>query len=215
MNLIAEVDSRIFDKATQKGKSTLIVSSSSPEISYLLSEVEKHYGRRLSTSSDFEALSVVIEHEIGDTLSASTLKRLWGYVTLNPAPRVSTLDILSRFLGTKDFWSFCEQLRANGECDSTFFTAKCIRSADLNKGDTVTIGWHPNRQVQLRYDGENLFTVVEQRNSKLEVCDQFESTSFLLGYPLCISRIFRGKTVTPSYVAGVKDGLTVLELLKK
>ena len=52
-----------------------------PELNYLLAEVEKRYGRRLSTSADFEALSVVVEHESGELISASTLKRLWGYVT--------------------------------------------------------------------------------------------------------------------------------------
>ncbi len=57
-----------------------------PELNYLLAEVEKRYGRRLSTSADFEALSVVVEHESGELISASTLKRLWGYVTLKPTP---------------------------------------------------------------------------------------------------------------------------------
>ncbi len=52
-----------------------------PEIALLLEEVEKKYGRKVSTSTDFESLSVVIEHEIGEYLSSSTLKRLWGYVT--------------------------------------------------------------------------------------------------------------------------------------
>ena len=36
-----------------------------PELNYLLSQVEKQYGRRVATSTDFEALSVFIEHETG------------------------------------------------------------------------------------------------------------------------------------------------------
>ena len=67
-----------------------------PEISLLLLEVERKYGRKVSTSTDFESLSVVIEHEIGEYLSSSTLKRLWGYVSLRPTPRISTLDVLCR-----------------------------------------------------------------------------------------------------------------------
>ena len=70
-----------------------------PELAYLLEEVEKKYGRRIATTTDFEALSVVIEHQVGEMLSSSTLKRLWGYVSLSPTPRVATLDILSRFVG--------------------------------------------------------------------------------------------------------------------
>ena len=70
-----------------------------PEISYLLSEVESRYGRRIETSTDFESLSIVIEHTIGEMISASTLKRLWGYVSLNPTPRIATLNVLARFAG--------------------------------------------------------------------------------------------------------------------
>ena len=36
-----------------------------PELVYLLTEVEKKYGRRIATTTDFESLSVVIEHTIG------------------------------------------------------------------------------------------------------------------------------------------------------
>ena len=67
-----------------------------PELAHLLELVVQRYGRSVNTSTDFESLSVVIEHETGDYLSASTLKRLWGYVSLHPAPRFSTLDVLAR-----------------------------------------------------------------------------------------------------------------------
>ena len=82
-----------------------------PELAYLLDEVEKKYGRRIATTTDFESLSVVIEHQTGELVSSSTLKRLWGYVSLNPTPRISTLDILSRFVGSRDFKMFCEELK--------------------------------------------------------------------------------------------------------
>lgn len=36
-----------------------------PELNYLLKEVEKHYGRPLKTSANFEALSIVIERDLG------------------------------------------------------------------------------------------------------------------------------------------------------
>ena len=70
-----------------------------PEIAFLLKEVERKYGREVHTSTDFESLSVVIEREINEYISSATLKRLWGYVSLKPAPRVATLDVLCRFIG--------------------------------------------------------------------------------------------------------------------
>ena len=77
-----------------------------PELNYLLTQVEKHYGRRVATATDFEALSVFIEHETGELLSASTLKRLWGYVSSRPSPRKDTLDILCRFIGILPAWDW-------------------------------------------------------------------------------------------------------------
>ena len=75
-----------------------VIQKDMPELAYLLEEVEKKYGRRIATTTDFEALSVVIEHQAGEMLYSSTLKRLRGYVSLSPTPRVATLDILSRFV---------------------------------------------------------------------------------------------------------------------
>ena len=109
------------------------------EVSYLLSEVEARYGRRISTSADFESLSVVIEHSIGDLISSSTLKRLWGYVTLNPTPRIATLDVLARYVGCKNFRSFCESLKDSKAFVSDFFNADYLSVDDLKSGDFVNV----------------------------------------------------------------------------
>ena len=182
-----------------------------PEIALLLEEVERKYGRKVNTSTDFESLSVVIEHEIGEYLSSSTLKRLWGYVTLKPTPRISTLDVLSRYIGHQSFAAYREALKSSGAVESSFFSTPCVSSSDLNAGDTITIGWPPNRLVTLRYEGEDTYTVVKIANSKLQVGDRFRATQFLLGYPLYIDRIHRSDGTTPSYVAGKNGGLNRVE----
>lgn len=188
------------------------MSKQIPELNYLLSEVEKRYGRRLTTATDFEALSVVIEHEINEMLSASTLKRLWGYVSSNPVPRISTLDILCRYIGKRDFLTFCENIKKSPEFESSFFTAKFVSSSYLQEGCTVEIGWNPNRVVRLQYLGGSKFKVLSSLNSQLKADDEFEVSSFILGYPLYISRIFRDGEYTPSYIAGSNDGLTILSV---
>ena len=183
-----------------------------PELAYLLEEVEKKYGRRIATTTDFESLSVVIEHQIGELLSSSTLKRLWGYVSLNPTPRVATLDILSRFVGHKNFKAFCESLRDSKAFVSTFFTARYQTVAELTPGVTVTIGWVPNRLVRLTYQGDFQFEVVSSDNSQLLPGDRFELSEIIVGYPLYISRILRDGEYTPSYVAGQQGGINLLKV---
>lgn len=45
------------------------------------------------------------------SISLSTLKRLWGYVPYTSRPRLTTLNILSRYVGYRDFSAFCEALQ--------------------------------------------------------------------------------------------------------
>lgn len=182
-----------------------------PELNFLLKSVEKVYGRRVATTTDFESLSVVIEHEIGELLSASTLKRLWGYVGDRRTPRGDTLDILSRYCGKKDFKDFCSCLAEENGVDSQFFTERYIRTADLLSGDSLTLGWVPDRLVRVLYLGKGRFRVISSANSKLKAGDEFEADGFLLNFPLYITAIYREGQVLPSYVAGRVHGLSVLE----
>ena len=183
-----------------------------PELAYLLTEVEKKYGRRIATTTDFESLSVVIEHQIGELISSSTLKRLWGYVSLNPTPRVATLDVLSRFVGHRDFKAFCNHLKESQVYASNFFTSRCQTVAELKPDTTVHIGWAPNRLVKMRYLGNYQFEVMSSENSQLMTGDRFELSEIIVGYPLYISRILRNGAYTPSYVAGQIDGINLLKV---
>ena len=183
-----------------------------PELAYLLTEVEKKYGRRIATTTDFESLSVVIEHTIGELISSSTLKRLWGYVSLNPTPRIATLDVLARFIGYKDFKGFCEGLKESQAFTSTFFSSKCQTVAELSEGAKVTLGWAPNRLVILNYLGSFEFEVIRSENSQLKPGDRFELSEIIIGYPLYISRILRDGKYTPSYVAGQINGINLLKV---
>lgn len=184
-----------------------------PEVNYLLSKVEKKYGRRVATTTDYESLSVAIEIETNDLLSASTLKRIWGYVSEKPTPRLSTLDILSRYIGDKDFRQFCENLKTSDAFESTFFSAKCLTVSDLEIGKKVTIGWNPDRLVTLTYLGNSEFEVIKSVNSKLKVGDKFQSTDFVLGSPLYIARILRDGAYTSPFIAGKNEGLNRVEVL--
>lgn len=188
------------------------IDKNMPELAYLLTEVEKKYGRRIATTTDFESLSVVIEHQIGELISSSTLKRLWGYVSLNPTPRVATLDVLSRFVGHRDFKAFCNHLKESQVYASNFFTSRCQTVAELKPDTTVHIGWAPNRLVKMRYLGNYQFEVMSSENSQLMTGDRFELSEIIVGYPLYIPRILRNGAYTPSYVAGQIDGINLLKV---
>ena len=186
-----------------------------PELQYLLELVEKQYGRKLSTTTDFESLSVIIEKTTGELLSSSTLKRLYGYVSLNTVPRKTTLDILSRFIGNRDYETFRISLSNDPQFSSRFFSAKTVTTSELKAGDRLRIGWPANRIVTLNYLGDDFFEVETSVNASLVKGDRFRQVSFMKGYPLYLSRILRDGDYTPAYVAGMNSGLNLIEIVKE
>lgn len=185
-----------------------------PEMNYLMSLVEKKFRKGVRTSTDFYLLAQEIESETRENVSASTLKRMWGYVNMTPVPRQTTLDVLAKYIGKKDYRTFCEDLKNSEAFHSRFFTADFINSCDLKPATCVEIGWDPNRKVTLKYLGDSQFEVESACNSKLLPGDRFEATSFIKGYPLYISRILRNGEYTPPYLAGQHGGLNHLKTLE-
>ena len=117
------------------------------ERSFLRQDVERKFGRRLATTADFVRLS----DEMDDSVSPSTLKRLWGYVGMQVEPRVSTLDALARYAGYRDFRAYREDLNASRWASSGYFNAERLDAESLQVGDVFQIGWRPDRIVTLRF----------------------------------------------------------------
>lgn len=183
-----------------------------PELSLLLESVEKKWKKRISTPKDFELLSEEISSKSSEGISASTLKRIWGYDAYKSSPSIRMLDILAKYSGADSFRSFCNALKKNPAFVSGFLTATgFIESSELEKGDRIQIGWKPNRLVELEYLGINSYKVISNSNSKLREGDEFELSAFIQGFPLYISHILRNGEQTSMYAAGIKDGLTLVQ----
>lgn len=191
----------------------VMIDKQAPELRTLLRKVEEEFGKKVATSADFESLSTAIWEHTRERVSSSTLKRLWGYVSLSPVPRTGTLDILANYLGHKTFQDFCKAIALHDENASDFFSSTYLSVASLQTGAKVQIGWAPNRLVTLEYLGNFLFEVEESLNSKLLAGDRFELTNIMIGYPLFIQRILRDGEYTPSYVAGKTTGIDCFKVL--
>lgn len=183
-----------------------------PEIVELLAQVEKHFGKAINTPSDYYELSMAL-HGLKRSVSVATLKRLWGYVSDVHQPRQATLDALACYVGQNSFEQFCKWLKEGTSYNSSFYLTKQLSISDLNAGETIEIGWAPNRVLKLVYQGNALFKVEESQNSKLQEGDLFETGGFVMGQPLIVPYIQRDKERTAAYIAGKHGGLTLLKRL--
>lgn len=177
------------------------------ELTFLRQAVERKFGSVPATTAGFVRLS----EEMNDSVSASTLKRLWRYVGMNVEPRRGTLDALAEYVGFRDYKAFCEDLQSTQLASSGYFNSARIDSSSLLKGDIISIGWRPDRTVTLCYLGDDRFRVTASENAKLQVNDEFEAHSIVKGFPLIITEILRNGGKTPSYIAGREGGIVFIK----
>jgi len=180
----------------------------SPEIKCLRSDLEQRVGQQLQSPADFQLLIQQIWEKNHAVLSLSTIKRLWGYVESNGAPRLSTLNTLAQFLGFTDWNAYLVSLEQRGGIESAIFTGEGIQTADLQAGDKVAVAWQPNRQCTFRYIGDNQFIVEESKNAKLQRGTIFSAARFMIGQPMYLDNILLADGTRTSYVAGKRNGLT-------
>ncbi len=171
---------------------------------------EQMLGLQARTPKDFELLSRQIYARTGKMLSVSTLKRFWGYVNKEKTERIvrySTLDILSEYIGYQNWALFCQtDVKASEE--SSTMANRHLFAKELSTGTHIELRWKPNRLVTVRYEGEELFTVVESINSKLHPADTFHCSHIVEGMPLTLFTLVREGAIIGNYVCGREHGVT-------
>jgi len=187
------------------------MQKTSPEISELKKRIEESMNHKMKTPNDFIFLSGAVWERTHETMSPTTLKRLWGYIDGADQTRNSTLEILSRFLGYNGWDSFVQSISQVGNSNEVL--SPHVRADELKVGDRVKVSWMPNRRCTFRYLGDEQFIVEEAENSKLKVDNTFYGSIFILHEPLYLSRLVQGNNPPVDFVVGNKGGLCELEVI--
>ena len=185
------------------------MQKTSPEISELKKRIEGNLKRKIRTPNDFIFLVGAVWERTHQTISPTTLKRLWGYIDGADETRDSTLHILSNFLGFDNWDAFVEEISQGSGSDPV--TSFHIKADDLRPNDRVFVSWKPDRRCTFRYLGNQQFIVEQAENSKLKVGNTFYASLFILGEPLYLSDLVQGNNLPLAFVVGNKDGLCELE----
>lgn len=177
-------------------------------IDALRSALERCAGHALVSPAHFQQLALRAQAEGCGHVSASTLRRFFGYVHNAHQFTNSTLSTLSRLAGYTDWAAFCRMCDLTRTTDSDFLSQTMIHAYELFKGDRVEVAWLPNRRMELLYLGNNNFTVTQAVNAKLVAGDNFQALIFAVGLPLYVSHLVHGGRSGLTYVAGQEHGLT-------
>ena len=154
---------------------------------------------------DFEFLTCQILGYTKESISISTLKRMWGYVASSCKPSAYNLNLLSRMVGYPDWESFVAG--KNAISSSRFFVKSKLVAEALNLGEQVKVNWHPGRVIVVEYCGDDRFEVMESVNSKLSVGDTFVCHQFVADEPLYLSNLHHPGIPLCNYVAGQNGGI--------
>lgn len=177
------------------------------DIILLRTMVEDSVSRKMKSPADFQFLTGVIQERCRETLGVTTLKRIWGYVDGYDTTRYSTLSILSRCVGFRDWDDFLANHNRNGESSKPVLGFS-LHPSDIFEGEVVHIAWSPDRRVNLRHLGNGHFEVLQSENSKLKPGDTFRCTCFVIGEPLYLDDFVRAGSAPTLFVVGNKGGLT-------
>ncbi len=177
----------------------------------IISKILAKYGKDEVNSADCASLAGSIG--IGET----TVKRMLGLVGENSVekfrtPHVSTMDILSKWLGYDNYKALLKEI---GEQDysSEFTSMESIEVADLDEGTQVQIKYEPARVIVMTYLGDRVFMINESKNSKLRKGDRIKVCHLVLGQELIVSEIIRDERNIGGYRGAKDGGLTCLEII--
>ena len=173
----------------------------------LCKEIEAALNRRMQTPKDFEFLGNRVYARLHVLISRTTLMRIWGYIEKDVQPRVSTLNILSQFLGYKDWESFQENVKLPKEQQSNPIMSRKLSVSELVRGDRLRLTWQPERVCDIEYLDDLNFRVIASANTRLHVGDTFQCSLILEGEPLYIDNLKQGDQQPTAYVCGKKSGV--------
>ena len=186
------------------------MQKTSPEIVELRKCIEENMKRKMRTPNDFVFLSGAVFDRVRETISPTTLKRLWGYLPNEEVQtRRHTLDVLARLTGFHDYEDFCARVDGLDDVQSGILSEAGITTERMKRGQRLVIIWRPDRRIVVQHLGDSRFEVVEAENTKLCVGDTFRCHLMIQHEPLYLDDVVHLGQPAMTYVSGLRDGVFV------
>eukprot|EP01038_Epipyxis_sp_PR26KG_P004014 gene4014-5741_t len=158
---------------------------------------------KIRYSSDCDILAEKIFTECRFNISASTLRRLFGFVKGTKTVRIQTLDAISNYLGCATWDELIQPLNKESKVTNQKITE--LKTNRIKVGDKYQYTYKPEAEIIVEYIGKSYFKVISAKNSPLKNDDLFKVGTLALHHPLFISDIERnGETIEKITEAKIK-----------
>lgn len=178
----------------------------------ILKRIRAEVGLDMTSSAHFDALAQHIKDKTNESLGVNTLKRLFGFKTEKVSPRLSTMDIIARYLDFTDYQTLVKELGEDADI-SVFTPIEGIEVQNLEKGAQVRIAYDPNRVFEMTYLGDFKFLVNLAEGSKnILKGDILTITQLALGHRFVASHVVRDNLDLGAYESAKFKGLKSIEI---
>ncbi len=167
-------------------------------------------GCDVTTPAGATILSHDIESKTGERLSANTIKRLTGVIEYQNKPRISTLNIIARYLGHSSWEGFERALKKGSSIFGDFYPF--VEICKLKKDALLSFRWDPDREITLRHTQGCKCEVMRSVNSKLMPGDQLVMSQLAERFPFYVKDVVRGSEHLGSYCAATETGISDLKI---
>ncbi len=178
-------------------------------MSKLCLAVEQRLERKMNSPRDFNSLSDELS-KVGPRVSASTLKRIWGYnrdISQSYRPYKYTLVSLVNLLGYRDIDDFDKNYDKE-QIQSAEFSGDTVLADEIAVGSIVELTWAPDRVCKLACVDRGVFKVVYSEHGRLNVGDVVRFMSMTQNAPLYFNEVTRSTSgETFVYTAGQRTGV--------
>jgi hypothetical protein len=167
------------------------------------------YGHQVKYPRDCAALAEEISATCKAKISASTLKRLYGFVKgASQDPRLYTLDLISEYLGYKGWEHLLSDISPEGQPEKS--KIERLSSNQIKKEQVVTLLYEPSRLIELKKT-ENGFLIISSNDRKLQVNDILYFGNLKLHLPVTFENVYRKGIDLGKLQVATVSGLTSIK----
>ena len=172
--------------------------------------VEDKFGKEINYPKDCTVLADVMREEHNLAISASTLKRLFGFYKEIQKPRLYTLDMIAKYLGYKN-WSELDNQIMDDNTDHK--VVDIIEPEKLSFNSRLVVVYSSVRKILLKFLGDCKFLILESTCTFLQKNDVVLIDNLVRGYPLVCHNVIRENNELGKHIIGKYSGITSLYVI--